>query len=77
MSKRIRTRIPKTETITARKSKTQRDYPALRFMRFGLWDGSELKKENETKKYSGANDFPEGFKNIFKLKRFAMSKIKR
>lgn len=46
-------------------------------MRFGLWDGSELKKENETKKYSGANDFPEGFKNIFKLKRFAMSKIKR
>ena len=42
MSKRIRTRIPKTETITARKSKTQRDYPALRFMRFGLWDGSEI-----------------------------------
>lgn len=41
MSKRIRTRIPKTETITARKSKPQRDYPALRFIRFGLWDGSE------------------------------------
>ena len=40
MSKRIRTRIPKTETITARKSKPQRDYPALRFIRFGLWDGS-------------------------------------
>lgn len=47
MSKRIRTRIPKTETITARKSKTQRDYPALRFMRFGLWDGSGFRQTAE------------------------------
>ena len=28
-------------------------------------------------KYSGANSFPEGFKNVFKLKRFAMGKVKR
>ena len=37
----------------------------------------ELKKEKETKKYSGANSFPEGFKYVFKLKRFAMGKVKR
>ena len=52
-----------------------------RYVNPNICDGTfwrlELKKENETKKYSGANDFPEGFKNIFKLKRFAMSKIKR
>ena len=57
MSKRIRTRIPKTETITARKSKTQRDYPALRFIRFGLWDGSDLVLYDDANSSSSAEDW--------------------